>query len=50
MKFLGNVPFLRANEELVCDFSGIAAYVENKASTVWASLALGGESLVTLNF
>ncbi|XP_015749891.1 PREDICTED: metaxin-2-like [Acropora digitifera] len=26
----GNVPFLRANEELVCDFSGITAYIESK--------------------
>ena len=49
VKFLGNVPFLRANEELVCDFSGITAYIESKASTVSPSHTLGGESLFTLN-
>ncbi|KAK2561326.1 Metaxin-2 [Acropora cervicornis] len=41
----GNVPFLRAKEELVCDFSGITAYIESKASTVSPSHTLGGESL-----
>ncbi|XP_068670329.1 metaxin-2-like [Montipora foliosa] len=26
----GNVPFLRADNEIICDFSGISAYIESK--------------------
>ena len=30
----GSVPFLRADKELISDFTGITSYIEAKVSTV----------------